>query len=423
MTLPSGHERPLSGLRVIDLTQVVSGAVTTMLMADFGAEVIKVEPIDGEPYRKSGYRISTAAGETNLNILRFTRGKKSVAVDLKAPQGRKVLHDLLRDADVLVENFRPGVLARLGFDREAIEAANPDLVYTTVSGFGHEDLYPSPYRDRPAYAIITEAMAGLTHLAGDGNGPPIWMGFAMADIFAGTLALTGTLLALLGKDKHRQARRRVDVAMYDASLLMNDLAIAAYSVAGETLGRGQYLLQSPWGPFRTSDGYVVIAVLTESQWQRLCEVVERPELGEDERLSSGVLRSQHHADLVAPALEAWCASRTKEECTDLLTARGVPAAPVNTAAEAIASPQTAARHMLIEAGNGVAGQVRVVGNPIKLDGAADGAATHIPVLGEHTAEVLADVLRMDREQIDELVRSGAVAAPDQEATLSESPGR
>src|ERR1700754_1457664 len=230
---PPTRDRPLAGLRVIDLTQVVSGAVTTMLMADFGAEVIKVEPIDGEPYRNSGYPLRGEEGETNLNILRYTRGKKSVALDLKATEGKEILRGLLREADVLVENFRPGVLARLGVDRAAIEQINPALVYTTVSGFGHDDLHPSPYRDRPAYAIITEAMSGLTHLAGDGQGPPVWMGFAMADIFAGTLAFSGTLLSLL--DRQHGDRRRVDIAMYDAGLLMNDLAIAAQSVAGETL--------------------------------------------------------------------------------------------------------------------------------------------------------------------------------------------
>jgi CoA:oxalate CoA-transferase len=406
---PDGGSRPLAGLRVVDLTQVVSGAVTTMLMADFGAEVIKVEPLDGEPYRKSGYTLTSDAGETNLNILRFTRGKKSIALDLKHPDGGEVLRGLLRDADVLVENFRPGVLARLGFDRAAIEAANPDIIYTTVTGFGHEDLYPSPYRDRPAYAIITEAMAGLTHLAGDGDGPPIWMGFAMADIFAGTLAFTGTLLAMLGKGSH--ANRRVDIAMYDAALLMNDLALAAYSIAGENLGPGQYLLQAPWGPFRARDGYVVIAVLMEAQWQRLCEVIERPDLAQDPRLSSGIERSRNHAELVAPAVEAWCSTRAKEECTEILTAHGVPAAPVNTAADIMSCPQAAAREMIVEAHNAVAGTVRVVGNPIKLGGAADGAAVHIPALGEHTEEVLSEVLGMGDAEIAALLRCGAVAAP------------
>ncbi|HEY4281237.1 MAG TPA: CoA transferase [Conexibacter sp.] len=412
---PNSHDtarRPLAGLRVIDLTQVVSGAVTTMLMADFGAEVIKVEPIAGEPYRSSGYAIDSEAGETNLNILRYTRGKKSVALDLKSPEGREILRALLADADVLVENFRPGVLARLGFDRAAIEALNPRIVYTTVSGFGHDDLYESPFRDRPAYAIITEAMSGLTHLAGDGEGPPIWMGFAMADIFAGTLAFSGTLLSLLDRDNG--SRRRVDVAMYDAGLLMNDLAIAAQSIAGETLGPGQYLLQSPWGPFQASDGYVVIAVLTESQWRRLADAIGRPELGADARLSSGRKRSQHHDTLVAPAVEAWCRERTKEQVTELLTACGVPAAPVNTAQEVIDSPATAAREMLVEADNVVTGPIAVVGNPIKLGGEAGeagGAARHIPALGEDTVQVLADVLGHDAQRIEALLRAGVVAAP------------
>lgn len=420
----STTHRPLTGIRVVDLTQVVSGAVTTMLLADFGAEVIKIEPIGGESYRKSGFEIRGEVGSTNLNILRFTRGKKSLAIDLKAEAGRSILRDLLTDADVLVENFRPGVLARLGFDPATLREINPSLIYTTVSGFGHDDLYPSPYRDRPAYAIVAEAMAGLTHLAGDGEGPPIWMGFAMADIYAGTLAFSGTLLSLL--DRGRGDRRRVDVAMYDAGVLMNDLAIAAQSIANVSLGPGQYLLQSPWGPFRCSDGHVVIAVLSEAQWQKLADLIGRPDYGTDPRLDSGRKRSEQHDALVAPAIEHWCASRTRDNVTDALTAIGVPAAPVNTAEDVIRSPATKAREMLVEADNAVAGRVEVAGNPIKLGGAAGeagGAARHIPVCGEDSIDVLTRVLGKDRSEVARLIDAGVVEVPAtsiNENTLSQA---
>jgi crotonobetainyl-CoA:carnitine CoA-transferase CaiB-like acyl-CoA transferase len=397
---------PLSGVRVVDLTQVVSGAVTTMLMADFGAEVIKIEPPTGEPYRKSGYEIFSDAGETNLNILRFTRGKQSVAVDLKSSEGQEILRRLIERADVLVENFRPGVLARLGFDRQELERINRTLVYTSVSGFGHDDLYPSPYRDRPAYAIITEALAGLTHLAGDHAGPPVWMGFAMADIFAGTLAFAGTLLSLMDNEK---AGRRVDIAMFDASLLMNDLAIAAYSIVGETLGPGQYLLQSPWGPFETSDGYVVVAVLMNEQWRALCGVIGRDDLADHPELRTGVDRSRAHETLVAPPIAEWCRGRTKDECSDLLTAAGVPAAVVNTPAEAMTSPQTAARDMLLEVDNQVTGPVRVVGNPIKLDANREPINGSVPGLGRDTVAVLTGQLGLSEDEVTQLLDKGVVA--------------
>lgn len=403
---PEPQRRPLSGLRVVDLTQVVSGAVTTMLLADFGADVIKVEPLTGEPYRNSGYELSGAAGSTNLNILRFARGKRSVALDLKSSGGQEVLRRLIADADILVENFRPGVLGRLGFDRETLEQLNAGLIYTTVSGFGHDDLYDSPYRDRPAYAIITEAMAGLMHLAGDGSGRPIWMGFAMADIFAGTLAFAGTLLSLL--DQPAGEGRRVDIAMYDGALFMNDLALALQSIVGETLGPGQYLLQSPWGPFESQDGYVVIAVLTQRQWESLSEIIERPDLKSDERMRSGLDRSVHHVEVVEPAIASWCKARSKAEATERLLAGGVPAAPLSTSQDIMNCPQVRARNMLVDVDAPAVGTARVVGNPIKLDGVADGAAMRVPQLGEHTEVVLRESLGMSDVEIDGLVRDHAV---------------
>ena len=397
--------RALEGLLVIDLTQVVSGPVTTMLLADHGADVIKVEPPDGEPYRTAGLPIAGEEGETNLNILRWSRGKRSVILDLKSDSGRRVLADLIAEADILVENFRPGVLARLGFPRGELDRLNSRLIYATVSGFGHDDLFASPYRDRPAYAIITEAMAGLTHLAGDGLGAPVWMGFAMSDIFGGVLAFTGILMALARREKEAVGGR-VDISMYDGAVFMNDLAMAAYSATGEVMGAGQYALQSPWGPFETNDGHVVIALLVDHQWRALCEVIGRPELAEDPRLRTGRDRSRHHESVVEPAVAAWTSARSKASATEALLARGVPAAPVNTASEVSECPQVAARDMLVEVEDAVAGDLRLVGNPIKLDAECT-EARRIPQLGEHTREVLATILLLSDEQINELGDQGA----------------
>jgi len=415
VTVDALHEaedvrRPLAGLRVLDLTQVVSGAFTTMLLADFGAEVIKVEPPSGEPYRINGYEIENELGSINLNILRYSRGKKSVVIDLKSDDGKQLFRRLVEESDILVENFRAGVLARLGFGRPELESINPTLIYTTVTGFGHEDLFESPYRARPAYAMIVESMAGLMHLAGSG-GKPTWLGFAMADIFAGALAFAGTLLALLDRQAGDRGRR-VDIAMYDGAVLMNDLAVTLQTVIGETLGPGQYLLQSPWGPFEVSDGHIVIAVMTGAQWRATCEVIGRPDLAVDDRLQTGFDRSRHHEDIVAPAIRDWCATLTKDACANVLLAAGIPAAPVNTSEDVVACPQVHARNMLVDVSAPVLGQVRLVGNPIKLDGRpADGAATRVPQLGEHTATVLRDVLGLSEQAIASLAGEGTVAYP------------
>lgn len=404
--MPLGHE--LAGVKVIDLTQIVSGAVTTMLMADFGADVVKVEPPTGEPYRSAGHAIRGDGQETNLNILRFSRGKRSVTLNLKSPEGARVFERLVASGDVLVENFRAGVLARLGYDAERLRRINPRLIYTSVSGYGSTDLFPSTAADPPTYAITAEAAAGLMHLAGRGDGePPQWMGFAMTDIFSGVLALSGILLALRERER-TGVGRRVDIAMLDAALFMNDLPVAMASVLGEVAGPGRYALQAPWGPYRTTDGFVAIAVLTPRQWAALCDVVNRPDLADDERLLTGRDRSKHHDELVAPAIEAWTSQRTKGEAADALLARDVPAAAVNTAAEAMRLPRVGEREMLTDVEVPVLGRRRLVGNPIKLDGATrHEVAPRVPKLGEHTDEVLAG-LGCSSDEIAELRRVGAL---------------
>lgn len=377
---------PLARVRVIDLTQVVSGPVATMMMADFGAEVIKVEPPGGDSYRRAGRPLGDGPTAGNINFVRFSRGKKSVVLDLKTRESAAQLWRLLDSADVLVENFRPGVLSRLGFPWEQLHERCPRLIYTSISGYGHEDVLPSPFANRPAYAVIAEAAAGLTHLAGSQGGPPVWMGFAMADIFAGAMALSGTLLALRERDR-TDVGRRVDIGMYDSAVLMNDLPIAYYAAFGEVMGRGRYSLQSPWGPYPATDGYFVVAVLTEDQWRAMTKVIDRADLANDKRLGSGRGRADHHDVIIEPAIRAWSQSLSRDYAVETLLVAGVPAAPVNTAEDVVNSPHTLARQMLITAHDSGAGPVTVVGNPIKIDGVPAPMDKRIPRLGEHTSSV------------------------------------
>ena len=367
-----------------------------MLLADMGADVVKVEPPGGEPYRLFGQPITGESGATtNLNITRWSRGKRSVVLDLKSDEGRAALTQLVLQSDVLTDNFRPGVLPRLGFSVEHLKELNPRLIYASISGFGHDDLYESPYGGWPAYAILTEAMSGLMHLAGEKNQPPVWMGFAMSDIFAGVLALNGVLIAL--RDRDRTGRgRRVDIAMHDGALFMNDLAITACSLLGEVMERGGYSLQAPWSAYPAADGYVALAVLTQYEWDALCAVIGRPDLTQDERLATGRGRAVLERDLLFPAIGAWTGSRRKQQAAEELIAAGVPAAPVRTAEDIMDCSQVAARGMLVVAEDPVVGAVRVVGNPIKVEGFTTPRALRIPALGEHTAEVLA---ALDRDPL------------------------
>jgi formyl-CoA transferase len=237
-------------------------------------------------------------------------------------------------------------------------------------------------------------MGGLLHLAGDADGPPVWMGFAMSDIAAGLLALSGTLAALRDRDRTGQGRR-VDISMLDAALLMNDLPMAYRSAVGGVMGRGGYSLQTPWGPFPTTDGYVAIAVISDAQWRALCGAIERPDLATRADLATGRDRSLRARDVVDPAVAAWTSQRTRAEVTEALTACSVPAAPVNTADDLLDDPAVLARDMLIEVEDPAVGPVRVVGNPIKLDGVPAPSGRRIPRLGEHTADVLDELFGVD----------------------------
>lgn len=400
------HNR-LSTARVVDLTQVISGSVGTMLMADFGAEVIKVEPPDGEPYRRYGTQVTGAEGGENLNAMRFNRNKRSVCIDLKTAEGREVLGELIAAADVVVENFRPGVMQRLGFDFARMKQLNPELVYTTVSGYGHDDLLPSPNTSDPAYAILTEANAGLLHLAGAPDGRPVWMGFAMSDIFSGVLAFAGTVVAL-GEVEHGRGPQRVDISMFDASLFMNDLPVNTFEVLGRVTGRGQYPLQAPWGPFPTADGYLAIAIMSEREWAALCDAIDRPGLASDEKLQTGEGRAAN-MDIIDAEVSGWLADRSTGTAVSHLQAAGVPCAPVNDAAGAARLPHTGAREMLVDVFHEHAGRSRVVGNPIKSSVPTrlrEGST--IPRLGQDTRHVLREVLERDNGAIDDLVERGVV---------------
>lgn len=404
---PEWQRNRLATVRVVDLTQVVSGPVATMLMADFGAQVIKVEPPEGEPYRRFGTAVHGPSGSENLNAMRFSRNKQSVCIDLKTAEGRELLAELVAECDVLVENFRPGVLRRFGFDFARLRELNPNIVYTTVSGYGHDDLLPSPNTNDPAYAVLAEASAGLMHLAGDPAGRPVWMGFAMSDVFSGVLAFTGTLLALLEVDGGRGAQR-VDISMFDASMLMNDLAVNTFEILGRNTARGQYPLQAPWGPFPTADGYVAIAIMTDQEWRSLSAAIGRPELADDPRYATGEQRAGR-MDTLDEVISGWLAGRTTGEAVDALRAGGVPCAPVNDPVEVAGHPHAKARDMLVDVVHDDVGSARVVGNPIKSSVATRLRETsQTPRLGQHTRAVLRDVLGHDDESIDSLAGRGVV---------------
>lgn len=399
----------LRGVRVLDLTQIVSGPAATLMLADMGAEVIKVErPRTGEPYRHEGRVIATDAGKVTANFLRFSRSKRSLTLDLKQPAGRDLFLQLVARSDVLVENFSSGVMDRLGLGYADLSAANPRLIHASISGFGRHDVLPGPFSDLPAYAIIAEAYAGLLDQVGESlDRPPHWLGFAMADLAAGIFAFGGIVAALF--DRERTGRgARLDVAMHDAATFMNEQALCLYSATGELMRRGVYGYQAPWGVFAVRDGYVALAVMGNEQWTALCEVSGAPELAMDPRCASGALRAQHMTDVIEPRLSAWLATHDRDEVIRGLQARGVPSAPVNTAADLFSCAQVEAHRMLVEVDHPVAGRVKTVGNPIKIQGMTDDRPTPPAVLGADTAHILRELLRLEDATIADLHSRGVI---------------
>lgn len=390
---------PLERIRVADLTQVVAGPVATRFLADFGAEVIKIEPIEGEAYRQSRVTASDGPGE-NVNIVRWTAGKKSIALNLKSSEGKQVLKRLLGRCDVLVENFRPGKLESLGFGWDDVHAINDQLIYASISGFGAEGEYSS----RPAYAIIAEAMGGLTGLAVGSDGEPVWLGFAMADVFAGALALSGILAAIIHREQLGLGTQ-VDVSMWDGAIFMNDLDVMLAGL-GRQSGSG-HALQSPWGVYPTLTGHVVVAVMTDGHWRALCDAIGRLDLKSDAKLQDGKGRATCDANVVRPALEEWTRVHDRDDVVTRFVEAGIPVAPVVEAHELLSNPIVRERGMVRSVDDPTHGPVSIVGNPIRMSGAPIHGATTVPALGTDTRDVLKAVGFHD-DEIRKLLRAGAI---------------
>jgi crotonobetainyl-CoA:carnitine CoA-transferase CaiB-like acyl-CoA transferase len=380
----------LAGLRVIDLTQMLSGPYATMLLADLGADVIKVEPLTGDTTRGYGPR----APDDDLRayggyFASVNRNKRSVALDLGRPEGRGVLIDLARTADVLVENFRAGVMDRLGLSYETLHEVNARLVYAAIRGFGDPRTGASPYADWPAYDVIAQAMGGIMGITGPSPAAPTKVGAGIGDLFPAALAATGLLAAVLHA-RQTGAGQFVDVAMYDGVLSMCERLVYLYDYSG-TVSSPQgntHPLFCPFDSFPCLDGHVTIAAPNERQWSLLCAAMGRAELAEDERFRTNSARLEH-ADLCRQVICEWTGRHTRSQVMTALAGR-VPAGPVHDAADIAADPHVAAREMIVEVDHpGSSRKVRLAGTPIKMTESRAGF-TRAPLLSEHATQVLGE---------------------------------
>jgi crotonobetainyl-CoA:carnitine CoA-transferase CaiB-like acyl-CoA transferase len=390
---------PLDGITVLDLTRVLSGPYCTMLLADMGARVIKVEqPGKGDDTRAWGPPFLEGESAYFLSI---NRNKESVTLDFKHPEGRALLEQLVAKADVLVENFRPGTLTRLGLDYETLSQRYPRLIYCSISGFGHS----GPRWKQPGYDAIMQAEGGLMSITGTADGPPVRLGVAIVDIISGMFAAYGVAMALLARERTGRGQE-VDLAMLDATVALLTYQAGNYFASGKVPARlgNRHPSIVPYETFTASDGEFVLAVGNDEQWRRFCTVAELPA---DERFATNRQRVSDY-DALRPLVADRLRQRPRQQWIDALTNAGVPCGSVRNFEELFADPQLAAREMIAMVEHATIGPLRALGVPVKLSETPGAVRTPPPTLGQHTDAVLRDDLGFSADAIAALRRQQVI---------------
>ena len=399
--MPSRATGPLAGMRVLELAQIMAGPTCGMMLADMGADVIKVEKLPGGDDAR-GYREPRING-VSAPFLMMNRNKRGIALNLKDARGRDVLLRLVRDADVLTENYRRGTLEKLGLGYDVLSQANPGLIYCAVSGYGLD----GPLADRGGFDLIAQGFAGLMSVTGEPGGPPLKNGNPVADINAGILAACGIAAAYAHKLKTGLGQI-VDTSLMEAALQQTYWYAAIHFATGASPGPtgSSHLLTAPYQAFRASDGWLNIGGANQANWERIADVLDHPEWRGDARFATNTARLAHLPVLV-DAMNAVLATRTKAEWIALFDAAGVPVGPVHSIGEALAHPQTIARGMVVDLDHAAAGPTKALGCPIHFSATPTAVIRPAPGLGEHTREVLREHGYADGE-IDALVNAGVV---------------
>ncbi len=391
---------PLRGVRVLDLTRVLAGPFATMLLSDLGAEVVKLEePGVGDEAR----RIGPFRDGVSTYFISINRGKKGLTLNLKAEAGRRIFLDLLRQADVLVENFRPGVMQDLGLDYATLHPRFPGLVYAACSGFGQT----GPYTRRPAYDMIVQGMGGIMSITGEPGGPPVRVGVSIGDITAALFTTIGIVTALCHARTTGEGQL-VDVAMLDCQVAILENAIMRALVTGDTPGPlgSRHPSIAPFEAFPAADGQIILAVGTK-QWARFCEAIQRPDLISHPHFATNALRAEHVEEL-REILAVITVQKPVGRWIEEMGAIGIPCGPVNTVDQVIRDPQVLAREMLVRVADPVLGSIPMAGLPIKLSATPGAIQGPAPRLGEHSESVLAEWLTLSPEDVARLRAEGVV---------------
>jgi len=398
---PARSRAPLAGVRVIDFTRILAGPFGSMFLGDMGAEVIKVEePAKGDDTR--GWP-PFVGGEATY-FLSVNRNKKSLTLNLKAPEGQEILRKLIARADVVLENFRPGTMERLGFGYERLRAVNRRLVYCSISGFGES----GPEASRPGYDLIVQGESGIMDLTGFPDGPPVKVGNSIADLVAGMAAAQGITLALLARGRTGRGQK-VEIGMLDvmASLLTYQAGLY-WNGGGRPTRRGnQHPSIVPYEVFRARDAYLTLGVANSSLWEKTCRALGREDLARDPRFDSETSRVTNR-DALVPILNDLLGARSADEWLARLERAGVPAGRIKTVAEVCESPHLKARGMVVKLPHPKAGEIKMMGVPVRLWQTPGAALAPPPLLGQHTDEILTRLLRIPKAKVERLRAAGVV---------------
>ncbi len=375
----------LEGMRVIDLTQVMAGPFCTMLLADLGADVIKVEPPGGGDQTRHSWG-RTEEGRDGPAFFALNRNKRSVVLDLRSERGKEEFLTLVSEADVVVENYRPGVMERLGIHYEALREVRPSIIYASITGFGHY----GPYSQRAGYDLIAQGMAGVMGITGTVDGPPVKAGVPVADLGSGLFCVYGILSAYIHKMRTGEGQK-VEASLYDSALGLSVWEATEYWSSGQVprATGSAHRMSAPYQAFPTADGWMTIGANNQRLWAALCRALGREDLTDDPRFATNADRMQNREEL-AGVIGAILQTGTTQEWVDRLLEYGVPAGPVQTYDAVLEDPHTRAREMVQSIPHPVEGEVKTLGFPVKLSGTPARAHRHPPLLGEHRDELLGD---------------------------------
>jgi crotonobetainyl-CoA:carnitine CoA-transferase CaiB-like acyl-CoA transferase len=394
---------PLADLRVLDLSRVLAGPFATMILGDLGAEIIKVEmPGTGDDTRQWG---PPFVGGESAYFLSINRNKKSITLNLKNPQAKEIAHKLAALSDMVIENFTPGVSARLGLDYETLRRINPKIIYCSISGFGQD----GPYREWPSYDIVMQAMGGFMSITGEYGRPPVRIGVAVSDMIAGFYAVIALLAALKARDRTGNGQF-IDISLFDATVSVMTYMGEYYFVTKENPqpAGSSHPTIVPYQAFKCQDGTdLIIAVGNDRHWELLCKTIETKDLLQDSRFAHNAGRVQNRDELI-PRLQSIFLKWNRDDLFRGLIGNGVPCGPVYKMSELFADPQVLHRGMVVEMDHPKLGSVKLIGSPLKLSGTPVQLRTSPPMLGENTVEILERLLNYKRDEVKKLKEEGAI---------------